>query len=89
MSDTIYTYICTYKYREFLIASCESAIPFDSVYMLQHTERRDSCSHGGSQLALREQSLTLRERKGERPSRNVTNIVATSVWKLFVFSIHR
>lgn len=54
------------------MASCESAIPLDSCYMLRHTERRDSRSHGGSQLALREQSLTLREReKGERERETV------------------
>lgn len=52
------------------MASCESAIPLDSCYMLRHTERRDSRSHGGSQLALREQSLTLREREGRERERD-------------------
>lgn len=67
------------------MASCESAIPLDSCYMLRHTERRDSRSHGGSQLALREQSLTLREREGERPSRNVTNIVVLPLYGSFSY----
>ena len=54
----------TYKYHEFLMAPCESAIPLDSVcYDIQKDETR---SHGGSQLALREQSLTLREKERKR-----------------------
>lgn len=61
-----YTHIDNINNHDFFMASCESAIPLDSCYMLRHTERRDSRSHGGSQLALREQSLTLREREEGR-----------------------
>lgn len=77
--DAVYVY----KYRGLLIPPCESAIPLDSGYMLRHTERRDSRSHGGSQLALREQSLTLSEREGERPTWNVTNIVLLPLYGSF------